>query len=255
MRGASIRFRGACLPALFRLLLPGVLLAAGVAPAAVARGDPAGEASVRPGVNESYLSPDLDVEKWTQRFETESREIFRSRRQIVEQLRLRPGMAVADVGAGTGVFLGPLAGDVGSEGTVYAVEIAPKFIEHLRERVRTEGLSPVRVVVGKERSTELRPASVDLALVCDVYHHFEYPRSMLASLDAALRPGGALVVIDFERIPGRSRDWILDHMRAGKQQFVDEIEDAGFVLEEEVQVEGLVENYMLRFRKPAAADP
>ena len=59
------------------------------------------------------------------------------------------------------------------------------------------------VVLGGERSVELPEASVDLAFVCDTYHHFEYPRSTLASLHTAIRPGGALVVVDFEREPGQ----------------------------------------------------
>ena len=97
---------------------------------------------------------------------------------------------------------------------------------------------------------DLPEDSIDLAFVCDVYHHLEYPRSMLASLRRALRPGGVLVVIDYERIPGRSWPFILNHVRAGKHEFAKEIEEAGFVLEEELRVEGLVQNYMLRFRSP-----
>ena len=238
-----------------RPILLALALAASLGAAEAGKDAAEAEASVRPGANEKFLSPDLDVEEWIGRFETESREIFRRRRQIVEQLGLRPGMAVADVGAGTGLFVGPLARAVGPEGTVYAVEVSRRFLEHLRTRVRKEALSRVRVVEGKERSTELAAASIDLALLCDVYHHFEYPKSMLASLHSALRPGGTLVVIDFERIPGSSSDWVLEHMRAGKSEFVDEIEQAGFVLEEEVQIDGLVENYTLRFRKPGSAAP
>ena len=238
-----------------RPILLALALAASLGAAEAGKDAAEAEASVRPGANEKFLSPDLDVEEWIGRFENESREIFRRRRQIVEQLGLRPGMAVADVGAGTGLFVGPLARAVGPEGTVYAVEVSRRFLEHLRTRVRKEALSRVRVVEGKERSTGLAAASIDLALLCDVYHHFEYPKSMLASLHSALRPGGTLVVIDFERIPGSSSDWVLEHMRAGKSEFVDEIEQAGFVLEEEVQIDGLVENYTLRFRKPGSAAP
>jgi predicted methyltransferase len=69
-------------------------------------------------------------------------------------------------------------------------------------------------------------------------------------LRRALRPGGALVVVDYERIPGRTGPFILGHVRAGKQETAKEIEQAGFVLEAELEVEGLVENYMLRFRSP-----
>ena len=86
--------------------------------------------------------------------------------------------------------------------------------------------------------------------MCDTYHHFEYPHSTLASLHQAIRPGGSLVVIDFERIPGESRDWVLEHVRAGKDVFTREIEAAGFELVEQVAIEGLKENYVLRFRRP-----
>jgi len=215
-----------------------------------AAGAETAEQSVRSGVNDKYLAPDLDVDEWTQRFEGEAREIFVHRRDIVERLDLQPGMAVADIGAGTGLFVGPFAGAVGPAGRVYAVDISPRFVEHLKRRASDAGLAQVEVVLGKDRSPELPEDSIDLAFVCDVYHHIEYPRSMLASLRRALRPGAALVVIDFERIPGRTRQWILDHVRAGKEEFTEEIEEAGFVLEQQVPIDGLVENYMLRFRSP-----
>ena len=111
-------------------------------------------------------------------------------------------------------------------------------------------LARVEVVEGLEDSVALPAASVDLAFVCDTYHHFEYPRSTLASLYAAIRPGGSLVILDFERVPGKSDDWVLEHVRAGKEVFRSEIESAGFRFEREVKVEDLKENYVLRFRRP-----
>jgi predicted methyltransferase len=230
------------------LLLPLLVLACSVWAAETAEPEP--EQGVRSGINDKYLSPDLDVDGWAEIFEGEAREIFTRRHQITQQLGLKPGMAVADVGAGTGLFVGLIARQVGPEGKVYATEISPKFVEHLRERASKAGLTQVEVVTGKQRSTGLPDDSIDLAFVCDVYHHFEYPRSMLASLRRALRPGGALVVVDYERIPGRTGPFILGHVRAGKQETAKEIEQAGFVLEAELEVEGLVENYMLRFRSP-----
>jgi len=230
------------------LLLATFLLALPAPPLPAIAGD--GEANIRPGVNEKYLAPDLDIDHWKEIFEGESREIFRSRREIVGALGLEPGMRVADIGAGTGLFLEPLAKAVGPEGRVYAVDISPVFVEHLKRRAARAGLSQVAVVQSRERSAGLPEASVDLIFLCDVYHHFEYPRSTMASLERALRPGGWLVVIDFERIPGESRDWILDHVRAGKREVTAEIAAAGFLLEDEVKVEGLRENYLLRLRKP-----
>jgi len=211
---------------------------------------PGEEKSVRPGVNQNYLSPDLDVDRFVGIFEGESREIYSAREQITRALELAPGMSVADVGAGTGLFLDSFSRAVGAEGHVYAVEISPRFLEHLEARARREGLAQVRVIRGAERSTSLPPASVDVAFVCDTYHHFEYPRTTLATLYDAIRRGGALVVIDFERIPGETTDWILEHVRADKGVFKSEIEAAGFLFEGEVEIEGLEENYFLRFRRP-----
>jgi predicted methyltransferase len=207
------------------------------------------ETSVRPGINDRFLSEGLDVDAFTEIFEGESREIYRARREIIAELGLEPGSTMADVGAGTGLFLPLFDAAVGARGRVYAVDIAPNFLAHLRERAKREELSSVTVVEATEHSVELPPASVDLAFVCDTYHHFEYPRSSLASLREAIRPGGMLVVIDFERIPDQTRPWVLEHVRAGKDVVTREIEAAGFQLEEEVEIAGLTENYMLRFRR------
>ncbi len=206
--------------------------------------------SVRPGINAPFLAENLDVEEWVDRFEVESREIFTQRREIANALGIRPGFAVADIGSGTGLFLSLLHERVGASGRVYATDISPTFVAHLEKRVQNENLERVEVVLGGERSVELSPASVDLAFVCDVYHHFEYPAASLSSLMEAIRPGGQLVVIDFERIPGESPEWILNHVRAGKTTFRAEIEQAGFSFLEEVAVPGLKENYFLRFERP-----
>jgi len=208
------------------------------------------EGAARPGINEVFLAEDLDVERYVAIFEGESREIAAQRERIAAALELEPGMAVADIGAGTGLFLPALDRAVGPEGRVYAVDISPKFLEHLRERVAREGLARVEVLEARRDSVALPAASVDLAFVCDTYHHFEYPEATLGSLYAAIRSGGSLVVVDFERIPGESDDWVFEHVRAGEEVFRSEIESAGFRFEREVPIEGLKENYMLRFRRP-----
>ena len=99
-------------------------------------------------------------------------------------------------------------------------------------------------------SIDLPEGSIDAAWICDTYHHFESPQATLASIKRALRPGGRLVLIDFERIPGVTRDWLLEHVRADKATFRSEVEAAGFEFVDEPEVEGLEENYVLRFRRP-----
>jgi len=209
------------------------------------------DASVVPvGINDNFLDPELDAEAWMKRFEVESREVFAGRVEVMKALGLEPGDRIADIGSGTGLYLSAFSGAVGKEGGVYAVDISPKFIEFIRRRVVDENLKNVRVVASTERSASLAAESVDHVFICDTYHHFSYYGEMLDSIREGLAPGGQLVVIDFERIPGTSRDWLLTHVRAGKEQVRAEIEQAGFEFVEEVEVPAFAENYLLRFRKP-----
>jgi ubiquinone/menaquinone biosynthesis C-methylase UbiE len=208
------------------------------------------EPNSRRDINERFESPDLDVDEWVGRFESESREVFALRHEIAKKLELGPGMAIADIGAGTGFFAEVFAEFVGAEGRVYAVEVSPRFLDHLRQRARKQGFGQIEVVEGGERSARLEDASIDVAFLCDTYHHFEYPQQMLASLHRALRPGGRLVVVDFEKIEGSSPEWILEHVRAGRQEVSAEIVEAGFAADQQIHVDGMTENYMLQFRRP-----
>jgi len=239
-------------PGLFGAGLLAAILVAAIAAgcASSASRNPTAGDSGGAGLNDRFLSPDLDVERVVDTFESESREIFAQRSEIVERLDLSPEMALADIGAGTGLFLEPFATGVGPGGKVYAVDISPRLVEYMERRARDAGWSQVETVLCSERSADLAASSVDLIFVCDTYHHFEFPEATLASLFSALRPGGRLVVVDFERIPGVSREWTLKHVRAGKDEVLAEIEAAGFVFEDQPQVPGLTENYMLRFRRP-----
>lgn len=210
------------------------------------------EPGAKPTINEKFRDPNLKVEEWTQKFETESREIFHQRAAILKAVGLKPGMTVADIGAGTGLFTIPFAAATGPEGKVYAVEISQKFLDHIKVRAEKENAPTVRTVLCTDRSVELPEASVDIAFLCDVYHHFEHPQDSLKSLHHALKPGGIVVLIDFIRIPGRSSDFVMGHVRAGQEVFEKEITDAGF--EKVGEEKGLlVENYFVRFRKPVAA--
>jgi ubiquinone/menaquinone biosynthesis C-methylase UbiE len=211
---------------------------------------PPEEVSAKPGINDDFLAEEVDLAKWVATFESEAREIAVNKEAIVASMKLRKGQDVVDVGSGTGLFLAPLSHSVGAGGRVYALDISPDFVEALKERARREGLEQVEVRLSAARSVELPPLSVDAAFVCDTYHHLEYPQHVLFSLFKAIRPLGSLYVVDFERVPGTSRPWVLDHVRADKRTVIREIEQAGFAFEEELPVPGLVENYMLRFRRP-----
>ena len=206
------------------------------------------DASVKPGINDKFLDPKLKVDEWTQKFETESREIFHQRDKIAAAVGLRPGMTMADIGAGTGLFTLSFSQAVGPNGKVYAVEIAKNFLEHIKARAAKANASNVETILCTEKSVELPEASIDLAFICDVYHHFEFPTATLATLHKALKPGGEVVLIDFKRIPGVSSDFVMGHVRAGQDVVESELSAAGFEKTAEV-TDILKENYFVRFRR------
>ena len=218
----------------------------GVEPKSV---EPTGADSAKPGINDDYLDPNLDVDKFVQRFEIESREIFTSRQEIVRVLQINPGERMADVGAGTGFFSLMFAEQVGEAGWVYAVDIAPRFIVHIRDRIDAGHVRNVTPILCTRDQANLAPNSVDKVFICDTYHHFEHFKSTSASIFKALKPNGQLYVVDFERIEGKSRPWILGHVRAGKDEVKNELIKSGFEFVEEISISGFAENYMLKFRK------
>lgn len=207
------------------------------------------EKSVKPGINKSFLDPALDVDQFIKRFEVESREVFMARNKIVSGLGIKAGDTVADIGSGTGLFTRMFSKSTGGDGWVYAVDISPRFLEHVNRQSVDYPHQNVTGVLCSENSVKLPHNSVDVAFICDTYHHFEFPQSTMKSIHRSLKPNGRLIVIDFERIPGQTREWLLDHVRAGKEVFRAEIQDAGFTLVEEKKIEGFKENYFLVFKK------
>ena len=200
-------------------------------------------------INASYKDPDIQVDLWSSRLEREGREAFDFRNEITAWVGLRAGQSVADIGAGTGLFTPLLAREVGPEGRVYAVDIVPKFIEHIRTRAADSGLDQVSAVLSTDTSTNLEPNSVDAVFICDTYHHFEDPEAMLGSIRRALRPGGKLVLVEFDRVEGVSSSFVLQHIRADKETFTDEVTSNGFRYLGEVVIPGMKETFMRHFAR------
>lgn len=209
------------------------------------------ETSVRPGINDTFK--ESDVSQFVERFEREGREVYDQRTRIMEACELKPGMTVADVGAGTGLFTRLLSKSVGETGQVFAVDITEKFVEHIQAMAKKEGLENVEGVVCQPDFVNLPPASVDLVFICDTYHHFEFPFKTMASIRRALKPGGRVVLVEFSRIEGESSDFILEHVRAGQDVFAEEITRSGFRQTKEVK--GFFEtSYLLHFEPSTGSD-
>jgi cytochrome c/protein-L-isoaspartate O-methyltransferase len=206
------------------------------------------------GINDGFKSPDLKIDEWLEKFEVESREVYAARDEVLKACAVQPGERIADVGAGTGFYSQLFAKTTGWDGWVYSVDIAPKFLQHIVSRATTDGIENLTTVLCTDVSIRLPPESVDLVFICDTYHHFESPQQSLSSILRALKPGGRLVLIDFNRIPSVSREFLIDHVRANKETFRDEIIAAGFEFTDEVTIEAFKENYLLRFKKPLLAN-
>ena len=206
----------------------------------------AAQEGAKPEINRPYVV-DTDVARWNKSFENERREVYVKRDAIVAATGAKPGMTVADIGAGTGLFTMLFADAVKPNGSVVAIDISPNFVEYIRETAKARRVRNVTAIVNTGTDVPLPDASVDLVYMSDVYHHFEEPAQMLASIRRALKPGGRMVVIDYERIPGVTPPARIEHVRVDRQTAIREIEAAGFTLVEQKKL--LRDNYFAVFRR------
>jgi len=185
---------------------------------------------------------DVSGAPWLERAAREDQE---RPRLAVRLLGLKPGMNVADIGAGSGYYSELLAGAVGSAGKVYAVDIQPGMIRLIEERIRRQRLTNVTPVLGAIADPKLPDRAIDVALLVDVYHEFAKPREMLRRIRAALRPDGRLVLLEFRKedpaIPIRP-----EH-KMSVAEVTAEIEPEGYRLD--AVLEDLPWQHILIFRK------
>ncbi len=131
---------------------------------------------------------------WLERPEREQEE---KPAKLLPLLKLKPGDVVADIGAGSGFFAFKIAPLVGPEGKVYANDIQPEMLDIIRRRAKELKINNVVPILGTPTDPNLLPESVDLMLMVDVYHEFEFPYEMIDALLKALKVGGRLVFVEF----------------------------------------------------------
>jgi predicted methyltransferase len=154
-----------------------------------------------------------------------SRDKTQNPAELVAALGIGPGATVADVGTGVGFMLPYLSKAVGPSGSVLGEDIQNDFLEIARKKVADEKLANVKLALGAETDPRLPPGAVDVELVLDVYHHFDYPEKMLAALRAGLRSDGRMAIVEYykqEMVPG--------HIRLDRDEVIREVEGNGFRL-------------------------
>ena len=152
------------------------------------------------GIGKRYMGREIaGVMGWQGAAWLERQEREREERTdlLVRALQLRPGMVVADIGAGTGYLARRMAPAVMPGGRVLAVDVQPQMVRMLQDTVRQSGLTQIEPLLGADDDVKLPAASVDLALMVDVYHELAWPHEVLASIVRALKPGALLVFVEY----------------------------------------------------------
>ncbi len=163
--------------------------------------------------------------------EREEREMEENTSLLLKNLSVKPGMVIADIGAGSGYHSALLSKMVGS-GKVFAVDVEPEMIAYLNERINQEKLSRIVPVLSTEQKLYLPENTIDMMLLVDVYHEFSYPYEMALSMLAALKPGGKLVLVEF-----RSEDPTVPIKTIHKMsevQAIKEFKAAGFIFDKNI---------------------
>lgn len=191
------------------------------------------EAQRRHPVSGRVFAPVMGVggAGWLERPERESEE---APAKAIEALGLKPGMVVADIGAGSGYYASRMAKKVGPTGRVYATDIQPGMIELLNRRVASEGLTNVTTVLGAMDNPKLPAKAIDLAIMVDVYHELQQPQLFLQRLKDTFKPDGRLVLVEFRKEDPKVP--ILEVHKMSVAEVKQELEAEGYVLDKVIDV-------------------
>jgi len=166
-----------------------------------------------------------DPEALARSFDDPARDAWQMPGRVIEALQVQAGMSVADVGAGTGYFTTRLA-RVSPALTVYAADIEPKMVDHLRARAAREKLGNIVAVLATETSPNL-PKPVDVVLIVDTYHHIPNRPAYFRALRSALTAGGRVAIVDFRKDAPEGPP---AHFRFTPEQIEAEMKQAGYAL-------------------------
>ena len=128
-----------------------------------------------------------------------SRDRHREAERVMDRLGIRPGVRVADIGAGSGYYTARLARRLGPGATIYAEDIKPDYLKQLEARLRRDGIEGVTVVLGDPNHPRLPSNAIDVAILAHMYHEIENPFEFLYHLQPALAPGARVGIVDAER--------------------------------------------------------
>ena len=174
-----------------------------------------------------------DLQSYIAKMESPDRDAWQKPAEVVRALQMQPGQVACDIGAGPGYFALRLAREAGDRGAVFAVDVDPRILDVLRNRIEKSGVRNVVPVLGLPGDPLIPLDSCDLILVVDTFHHFPDGVSYLRRLARSLRKGGRLVNIDFHKreLPVGPP---VEH-KVSREEFLSKAQAAGLILKAEHQ--------------------
>ena len=153
--------------------------------------------------------------------------------EVIKWLAPKPGMVVADIGVGSGVFSLPMAKLVAPGGKIYAVDIQQGLLDYVSKRAKEEKIANIRTVLGGNDDPKIPKNDVDMAFISDVLHHIEHRAEYLKTLAKYIKPKGQIVVIEMDpsdpNTPHKDKPELLVH----REQIDQWMSDAGFTIARE----------------------
>jgi len=166
-----------------------------------------------------------------QEYENPDRASWQKPGKVIDQLMIKPGSVIADIGSGSGYFSVLLAKQTGNHGTVYAVDNDSEMIAYLEERVKKEGHGNIKPILAKGDNSRLPRAGVDLIFVCNTYMFIENRESFLTRLKDYLKDSGRLAIISYNKTETPEGPPV--HTRVSREKTIQEAQKSGFILEAE----------------------
>lgn len=173
------------------------------------------------------------ADEWVQTLEGPQRVATQKIDEVLARLSLKPGMVVADIGAGSGLFSRPLAKAVGPAGKVYAVDIQQDLLDHINQRDKEENIHNIQTVLGEFDDPKLPARDVDLAFINDVLHHIEHRAAYLKALGAYIKPAGRIALIEMDKNDPNTPHRKQPELLVGREEIMKWMSDAGFKLVQE----------------------
>ena len=169
-----------------------------------------------------------DTKDWIERLERPDRIKDLKIEEVLANLNLKPGLIIADIGAGSGVFSRPLAKAVAPTGKVFSVDIDQGLLDYIAQRAKQEKIQNIQPVLGKFDDPNLPTRQVDLVFIHDVLHHIKNRQTYLKNLATYLKPDARIALIEMNSEDPNTPHHDQPDLQLGKDQVNQWLETDGF---------------------------